>query len=197
MNQRAAGDWRDLAQVWQSGLAPLNGEDVERLHERQRRRLRLARGFELACTVLGITASLWLALASRFRLLGILTALALGASVIFLLRVRRQPVPPGSTDLLQSLQLSIEYQDWLAEQLRYGRVLGFMALFAVVVSASTQLLHMPRTTASGLIAAAVAALAIGAALAWNMTLAWQVWQRSRWLNAFRRALMDGPNDSAT
>jgi hypothetical protein len=56
------------------------------------------------------------------------------------------------------------------------------------MAASTQLLHQPESTLSGLLATAAAATCIMAALAWNMTLAWQVWRRWVRLNAFRRKL---------
>lgn len=192
MNQPAREEWGDLSRVWRTGDLPVAGAEVEKLHERQRRRAQVARVAELICALVGVTAALWLALVSRFRMLGILTAVFQVASVYFVLRSRRLPDVPGSAGLLQSLQSSLAYQDWLAEQLRYGRVLGFVALFAVVMSASTQLLHMPEATRSGLLAAATAATAISTALAWNMTLAWQVWRRSARLNAFRRKLKEDP-----
>lgn len=189
MNQPPVENWQDLTRIWRTGTVPVAGAEVEKLHERQRRRAKLARMAELACTAPGVAAALWLALASRFRWVGIVTAVFSVASVYFTLRSRRRPDAPGSADLLQSLQDALSYQDWLAEQLRYGRVLGYMALFAVVMAASTQLLHMSLATRSGLVATAVAATAISAALAWNMTLAWQVWRRSAHLNAFRRKLI--------
>lgn len=188
MNQPAPGSWPDLASVWKSGTSPISASEIEKLHERQRRRARVARVAALGCTMLGVSAALWLALESRFRWVGIVTAILLVTSVYFVLRSRRSPGQPGSTDLLHSLQDALDYHDWLAEQLRYGRVLGFMALFAVVMAASTQLLHQPETTRSGLLAMAAAATGIMVALTWNMTLAWQVWRRWVRLNAFRRKL---------
>jgi hypothetical protein len=190
MNQHSPEAWRNLARLWQTGTAPVTRADIERLHERQRWRLQVARAAELACTVLGVTAAVWLALASRFRWVGILTAVFSLASVYFVLRVRRKPDPPGSTDLIESLKNSLDYQDWLAEQLRYGRVLGFVSLFSVVMAASTQLMHMTGTAGSALLAMAIAGLAINGALAWNMSLAWQVWRRTVRLRAFKKKLME-------
>jgi hypothetical protein len=188
MNQPEPGIWPELASVWKSGASPITANEIEKLHQRQRRRARVASAAGLVCTMLGVSAALWLALGSRFRWVGIVTAIFLVTSVYFVLRSRRSPDPPGSTDLLQSLQDALDYHDWLAEQLRYGRVLGFMALFAVVMAASTQLLHEPEATRSGLLGTAAAAIGIMAALAWNMSLAWQVWRRRVRLHAFRRKL---------
>jgi hypothetical protein len=190
MNQPAPEPWKDLARVWQAGTAPVTRADIERLHGRQRRRLQMARAAELACTALGVMAAVWLVLGSKPRWVGLLTAAFSVASVLFVLRVRRDPDPPGSTDLLEALKLSLAYQDWLAEQLRYGRVLGFVALFAVVMAASTQLMHIKESTGSGLLATALAGVAICGSLAWNMTLAWQVWRHTARLRTFRRKLME-------
>jgi len=190
MNPHATEHWQDLARVWQTGSAPVTVADIEKLHERQRHRLRVVRAVELTCMALGIFAALWLVLTIRLRWVGILTVAFSVASVFFVLRARRESVPPGSTDLLEALKDSLAYQEWLAEQLRYGRVLGFVALFAVVMVASTQLMHVASATRSGLLATAIAALAIAATVAWNMALAWRVWRCTARLKVFTKTLTD-------
>jgi hypothetical protein len=192
MNQHTPGDWQDLARVWQTGSTPVTDADIQRLHERQLRRLRITRGAELACTFVGVVAALWLALATRFRLMGLLTVAFAVASVYFVLRARREPAAPGRADVLATLDDSLAHHDWLAGQLRNGRVLGFVALFAVVTAASTQLMHMAGATRSGLLATAIAGMAIAAALAWNMSMAWRVWRRSARMRAFRKRLAEVP-----
>jgi hypothetical protein len=189
MNQQDSDQWRELARIWKAGDAAVTAADIEALHARQHLRLRVARAGELACSVLGIVAATWLGLASRFTWVGILTAAFSVASVFLVLRTRRMPVPQGCDELLESLQGSLSYLDWLAGQLRYGRILGFMAMFAVVMAASTQLMRSAGATSSALIATAAAGMAIGAALAWNMTLAWKVWRCRARLQAFRLKLV--------
>ncbi len=189
MNQQAPDQWQELARIWKTGDAPVTVADVEELHARQHRRLRIARAVELACSVLGIVAALWLALVSRFLWVRVLTVVFSAASVCFVLRARRMPVPQGSADLLESLKESLAYLDWLAEQWRYGRMLGFMALFAVVMAASTQLMQLASATRSGLLATAAAGVAISTALGWNMMLAWQVRRSTARLQAFRMKLV--------
>lgn len=188
MNEPAHEGWQDLAQVWQKSAVPIAGEDIEALNQRQRRWLRIARAAELVCTVVGIAAAVWLALASRLLWVGILSAACSAASLVFVLRARREPAQPGSTDLLGMLEASVAYQGWLAEQLRYGRALGFLALFVVVMAASAQLMSLAEATRSGLMATATAGLAIAAALTWNLALAWQVRRRASRLQAFRNDL---------
>jgi hypothetical protein len=192
MNQHTSGDWQDLARTWQTGSAPVTEADIERLHERQLRRVRIAGAVELLCTFVGVVAALWLALATRFRWMGLLTAAFAVASVFFVLRTRRNPASPGCADVLATLDDSLAHHDWLAGQLRNGRVLGFVALFAVVMAASTQLMHLAGATRSGLLATAIAGMAIAAALAWNMSMAWRVWRRSARMRAFRKRLAEGP-----
>ncbi len=184
MNQQHADQWQELARIWKTGDAPVTVADIEELHGRQHRRMRIARWGEVACSLLGVVAASWLALASRLPWVGIVTTAFSLASVYFVVRTRRMPVPQGSADLLESLHDSLTYLDWLSEQLRYGRILGFVALFAVVMAASTQLMRLASATPSGLPAATAAGIAISATLAWNMTLAWQVWRRTARLQAF-------------
>lgn len=194
MNQHTPGDWQHLARVWKTRSASFRDADIERLHQRQLRRLRIARGAELACTFVGVVAALWLALATRFRWMGLLTAAFAVASVFFVLRTRRDPAPPGRADVLATLDESLAHHDWLAGQLRNGRVLGFVALFAVVTAASTQLMHMAAATRSGLLATAIAGTAIAAALTWNMSMAWRVWRRTVRMRAFRKRLAAAPSE---
>jgi hypothetical protein len=189
MNQQAPDSWQELARIWKTGDAPVTVGDIKALHGRQHRRLRIARAAELACSALGVVAALWLAVVSPFLWMGILTAAFSIASACIVLRARRMPVPQGSTDLLESLKDSLSYLDWLAEQLRYGRILGFVALFAVVMAASTQLMKFASATPAGLLATAAAGMAISAALACNMALAWQTWRRTARLQMFRVKMM--------
>jgi hypothetical protein len=189
MNQPTPDPWQELAQMWKTSDTPVAVADIEALHARQHRKLRVARTAELLCSALGVVAALWLALATRVHWVGIVTVIFSIASVYFVSRTRRRAVPQGTSDLLKSMQDSLAYLDWLAEQLRYGRILGFVALFAVVMSASMQLMSMASSTPSGMLATAAAGVVISAALAWNMTVAWQAWRRAVRLQAFKAKLV--------
>jgi tetrahydromethanopterin S-methyltransferase subunit F len=63
-------------------------------------------------------------------------------------------------------------------------------MFAAVMAASTQLMHLADARRSGLLATLIAGLAIGAALAWNMVLAWQVSRSTARLRAFMKDLKE-------
>jgi hypothetical protein len=184
MNQPPDGDWQELAKLWQSDVAPVSVADIENLHQRQRRRLRAATAAELIATTLGIAASAWLAFQHRFLWVGVLAIAFAAASAFVVLRVRRLPSPPASGDLLKSLKGSLVYQDWLADQLRYGRALSFVALFAIFIAASVQLMNVASATPSRLFATAAAGAAVVAALAWNVALACNVRRRTARLSEF-------------
>ena len=184
MNQPPEGEWQDLSSLWQSEVTPVSTADIERLHELQRVRLRVATAAELSVALLGIVAAYWLAIVSRFLWVGVFTAATATASAVVVLRARRRPAPPVSDNLLESLKGSLAWQDWLAEQLRYGRALSFVALFAIVIAASDQLMHMAAATSSRLLAIAAAGTAVVAAVAWNMALAWNVRRRKSRLSGF-------------
>jgi hypothetical protein len=189
MNQQDTDAWQELGRIWKTGNTPVTVADIEALHARQHHRVRIARAAEFACSALGVVAALWLAFVSPLRWVGILTVVFSIATVFFTLRLRRMPVPHGAADLVKSLDVFLTRLDRLAEQLRYGRALGFMAVFAVVMAASNQLMRPTVPPRSVLFATAGAGVAISAVLAWNMIVAWQVWRRSAQLVAFRKKLM--------
>jgi uncharacterized membrane protein YedE/YeeE len=194
MNQPPEGEWQELSKLWQSNVAPVSVANIERLHELQRRRLRAATVAELAVTALAMAAACWLGLQTRFLWLGMGVFAAAVGSVVVVLRRHRLPGPPVYSDLLESLKGSLAYQDWLAEQLRYGRVASFVALFAIVFAAAVQMMHIATATPSRLLATAAAGMAVLAALAWNVALAWSVWRRRRRLIGFMKKLVADHSD---
>jgi hypothetical protein len=189
MNEQTHDDWQELTRLWKTGIALITVEDVEKCHVHQRRKMLAVSTIELAASVSGAAAALWLMFVPRFQAVGILIAAFLLGSALLVMRARRAPVPPGQTDLLESLKGSLDYQDWSAEQLRYGRALSFIALFGITIAASVQLLHFADATRSGLIATAVAAIAVCAGLVRNMVLSWQVRRHTKRLKAFSAKLV--------
>jgi hypothetical protein len=188
MNEPTQAEWQELARLWKTGIVPVAVEDIEKCHLHQRRKILAVTTVELTAAVLGVAAALWLMFVPRFHGVGIvIAAFALGSSFV-VMRTRRVPVPQGHADLRESLKSSLNYQDWMAEQLRYGRALSFVALFAITIAASVQLLNFASATRPGLSATAVAALAVCAALARNVTLTWQVARHTKRLQSFSEKL---------
>lgn len=188
MNREPAGGWQEMVTLWQSEAAPVTLADIEACHGRQRHRVLATTVAELIGAGLGIAAALWLVLVPQMRWVGILVASCSFISSVVMVRARRVAAPSGAVDLKESLKASVIFQDWLAEQLRYGRALSFVALFAIVMAASVQLLHLRSASTPALLATAVAGAAVSAVLVGNLVLTWQVRRRVAQLKSFAEEL---------
>jgi len=170
MNEKLASDWNDLAKLWQAEAAAVSIDDIEAHLTRHRRHMRLATVAELGGMCLGVAAAGWLAFFTTYRVLGLVVAAFALISAAAVVRMRREPPATGSVDLLQSLKDSIDREDWVAEQLRFGRALSFVALFAIVSATGSQLRDSRSALELALIAGGVAAACVLVALAWNTVL---------------------------
>lgn len=169
MTQLPQDDWNDLARLWQADAAGVSLSDIDAHLQRERRQMLGVAVAELAGLGAGIVAAAAVVFFAHVWM-GVVIALFGGISAWITLRMRREGAPPGSADLMQSLKDSIEREDWLAGQLRLGRVLSFVALFAIVIATSVQLFRLKAFSAAGLTAAAIGSLVVLAALAWNLVL---------------------------
>jgi hypothetical protein len=170
MNEQSGSDWSDLAKLWQAEAAAVSVGDIDAHLKRHRRHMRLATFAELGGACIGMAAAGWLAFFTTYRGLGlVVVAFALISSAV-VVRMRRESVPSGSVDLVQSLKDSVDREDWIAEQLRFGRALSFVALFAIVTATGSQLRDSPPGSAFVLIAGSVAATVVLGALVWNVVL---------------------------
>jgi hypothetical protein len=169
VTQLPQDDWNDLARMWQADAAGVSLGDIDAHLRRERRQMLGVTVAEMAGLGAGIVAAAAVVFFSHVWL-GVVVALFGGTSAWITLRMRREGAPPGSADLMQSLKDSIEREDWLAGQLRLGRALSFVALFAIVIATSVQLFRLKAFSATGLTAAAVGSLVVLAALAWNLVL---------------------------
>jgi hypothetical protein len=170
MNEKPVSDWNDLAKLWQADAAAVSIDDIDAHMKRHRRHMRLATLAELGGVCLGLAASGWLAFFTTYRGVGLVVAAFALVSAVVIVRLRRELAPTGSVDVLQSLKDSVDREDWIAEQLRFGRALSFVALFAIVMATGSQLRHSGSDPALALIAGGVAAACVLAALGWNLLL---------------------------
>lgn len=162
-------DWNDLARMWQADAARVSLEEIDAHLRREKRQMAGVTVAELAGLAVGVIAALCVVFFTH-TWLGLVIILFGGASAWITLRLRRANPAPGSRDLLQSLKDSIEREDWIAEQLRFGRVLSFVALFAIVLATSVQLFRLKAFSSTGLISAGIGAAVVLGALAWNLWL---------------------------
>ena len=170
MNEKLASDWNDLAKLWQAEAAAVSVDDIEAHLERHRRHMLLSTVSGLASVFLGVAAAGWLAFVLLYRWLGLIVGVFVLVSAAVLVRTRRDPTPGGSIDVLQSLKESLDREDWIAEQLRFGRALSFAGLFAIVMATGSQLRHSGLDSLPVLTAGSVAAACVLVALVWNLVL---------------------------
>jgi MFS family permease len=170
MNDPRTSDWNDLSRMWQADAAAVSLAEIDDHLARERRRMRVVIFVELAGVCLGVIAAAWLTFFTPFRWMGAITAVFAIVSSLAAVRMRREPAPSGAVDVLHSLKESIEREDWLAEKLRMGRALSFVALFAIVMVTSTQLTRFHTIPAAGLAAAMAGCIYVIGILAWNLVL---------------------------
>lgn len=170
MNEKLSADWTDLAKLWQAEAAAVSVDEIDAHLRRHRRQMRLVTLAELAGVGLGVAAAGWLAFFLPYRWLGVIVAVFALVSAAVVVRARRDPAPSGSVDVLQSLKDSLDREDWIEEQLRFGRALSFVALFAIIMATASQLRHASPTSPVAMMAGGVAAACVVAALVWNLVL---------------------------
>ena len=161
--------WDDLAKMWQADAAAISAADIDEHLRRQRRQMLGVMAAQLSGLLAGFIAAICV-LVSTHPGMGVAILIFGGASALITLRMRRESEAGGSMDLLQSLKDSIAREDWLAEQLRLGRALSFVALFAIVLATAVQLLKLKAFSAAGLTAAGIGCGVVLAALVWNLVL---------------------------
>lgn len=169
MNEQPASDWNDLSKMWQADAAAVSIEDIDEHLRRQRHQMRVVTAVELAGVGLGVFAAAWLAFFTPFRWMGAVVAAFAIASTFVMVRMRREPAPSGAVDAMQSLKDSIDREDWITEQLSFGRALSFVALFSIVVTAS-RLLQFHAIPTAGLAAAIAGSVYVTSVLVWNLVL---------------------------
>jgi hypothetical protein len=170
MNESPTTDWNDLAKLWQADSAAISIDDIERHVRRERVQMLGVLIGEVGGLAVGTGAALWLIFFTRFTGLGVVTAVFGGISAFVAMRLHRDLAPSGAVDLLQSLKESIAREDWIEEQLRFGRALSFVALFAVIIATSIQLQHFHAISSLGLAAASVSGVFMTGVLVWNLVL---------------------------
>jgi len=170
MNEKLASDWSDLAKLWQAEAAAVSVDDIDAHLKRHRHHMRMVTLAELAGVALGVGAAMWLAFFLPYPWMGLTVGVFAVLSAVVTVRLRREPAPSGSVDVLQSLKDSLDREDWIAEQLRFGRALSFVALFAIVSAVGSQLRHFSTSSTVALMAGSVAAACVIAALVWNLVL---------------------------
>ena len=171
VNEKLASDWNDLSKLWQAEAAAVSVDDIDAHLKRHERQMRMAALGEFLGVGLGVAAAVWLAFMSPYRWMGLVVGVFAVVSSAVAIRLRREKVASGSVDVQQSLKDSLDREDWIAEQLRFGRALSFVALFAIVQATGSQLRNHALAPELTMTAGGIAAAFVIATLAWNQVLA--------------------------
>jgi hypothetical protein len=174
MSETPDHDWSDLARIWQADAVRVAMQDIEAHLRRQRRHLLAVAAAEWGALAIGALAACWLLFGTPMRVLGLIVGVFTMGSAWLSIRMK-QPPPQTGADLLQSLKDFVAREDWLIGQLRIGRGISLMALAAIVVATSMQLLRAQAFLPAMLSAAAVGCGIAVVALSWNYVL----YRRSR------------------
>jgi len=170
MNSPSKDEWSDLAAMWQADAAGVSLQEIDQHLRREQRQMRGVLLAELAGLGAGLVAAALVLFFTPQVVLGAVIIVFGGMSAWLSLRMRRAVLPAGSANLLQSLKESIDREDWLSGQLRLGRAVSLVALFAIVIATAMQLLRLKAFSPTGMLAAAIGCAVVLTALAWNLVL---------------------------
>jgi FtsH-binding integral membrane protein len=186
------GNWRDLAKLWHAGTPVFLHAEVERGVQSRRRWMRSLAGAEMAAMVLAFIAAVWIAMHTAFVAMSAISIVFFGACGYLQHRMRSEPEPGGSDDLLTTLEASSVREEWMLRQLGIGRAVTLITLASIGIVASDLLRHFAATPAERLWAMLGITLIVIAILAWNLVLTWRARQRKRRLDDYSRHLNGGP-----
>ncbi len=186
------GNWRDLAKLWHAGTPVFLHAEVERDVQNQRRWMQLLAGAEMAAMVLAFIAAVWIAMHTAFVAMSAITIVFFGACGYLQHRMRCEPEPAGSDDLLTTLEASSAREEWVLRQLGIGRAVTLITLASIGMVASDLLRHFAATPPQRLWALLAITLIVVAILAWNFVLLHQAKQRKLRLESYSRRLGVGP-----
>ena len=182
------GNWNDLAKLWRTQSASLPVGDIERQVRLQRAQMFALAAFEVTIMVLAFIACLWVAMQTAMVTMAGIVFTFYGVCAFLQYRMRREPAPAGSDDLLSSLENSIARDEWNLAQLGIGRALSFLTLFAMVMIASDHLRHFNTTPPARLWTLLAITGVVLTVLGGNLLLTRRTRARQRRIESFAQGL---------
>lgn len=186
------GNWNELARLWHAHAEGVSTLDVERHARLQRRRMLLLAVTEAAGLALSFGAAVWIAMQTTFIALTAITTVFFALSAFLQHRMRREPESTGGHDLLRSLEHSVAREEWNLVQLRIGRAITLVTLFAIGVLAADHLYHYSSTPLPRLWALVSVFSIVLLTLAFNLWMTRQATARKRRVECFAWQMAHGP-----
>jgi hypothetical protein len=162
--------WNDLARLWRAQSASLPVGDVERQAHVQRALMHALAAAEAVVMALVFGAALWIAMQTAFVSLTAVSLVSFGGCAFLQHRLRREPGSGGEDDLLTSLESSVAREDWNLAQLRLGRAVNFLTLFAIGLLTVDRLANLATTPVSRMWGLASVAALVLVVLGGNLLL---------------------------
>ncbi len=182
------GNWGELARLWHAGLPALLPEEVERQALRRRIHMLALAAAEAGAMTLAFIAAVWIAMHTAFVAMAAISMVFFGVSGYLHHRMRNEPEPSGSQDLLTSLEEGMAREDWVLRQLGVGRAVIVLMLASIALLGSDLLRFYAATPGARLWALLAIALIVVGILVWNLVLTRAARRRKRNLVDYRRRL---------
>lgn len=182
------GQWNNLARLWHAENTAVSTFDVEGHARRQRRSLLMLAVAEAAGFALVFIGAVWISMHTAMVAMSALTMVFFATCGFLQHRMRREPPPSGGHDLLSSLEVSIEREEWNLAQLGIGRAVTFLTFFAIVMVASNHLRFLATTPAERLWSLFGIALIVFGVLISNVLLTRRARRRKASLESFASRL---------
>ncbi len=182
------GNWNDLAKLWLTQREPVSSADIEGYARRQHLHMLALAWAEAGALALAFVAAVWIAVHTDFVAMSAISIVFFGVCGYLQHRMRREPPPAGSEDLMTSLAVSIEREEWVLAQLGVGRAVTLLTLVALTLLDSDHVRYLESTPAERLWALFAITSVVLAVLAWNLWLAGCSKRKRAQLTDFARRL---------
>lgn len=184
--------WNNLARLWHAENAAVSAADIEQHARRQRQSLLALAVAEALGFALVFIGAVWISMHTAMIAMSALTIVFFATCGFLQHRMRREPPASGGDDLLSSLEVSIEREEWNLAQLGIGRAATFLTFVAIVMVGSNHLRFLESTPASRLWSLGAIALIVFGVLMWNVFLTRRARARMFRLESFASRLRAGP-----
>jgi hypothetical protein len=183
------GNWNELSRLWHAATPPVAPEEVERHARRQRRETTALAVAEAVAMALAFIAAMWIAMQTAYVAMSAISMVFFGVSGYLHHRLRNEPEPNGSRELLTSLAEGILREEWMLRQLGVGRAVTLLTLASIALVGSDHLRFYASTPAARLWAMLAIALIVLGILAWNLVLTRKAKKRKEQLCSYSRRLV--------
>jgi hypothetical protein len=178
------GNWRELATLWHARTSEVMPEEVEKHACRQRRDMMALAAAEAGSMALAVFAAVWIAMHTAFVAMSGISLVFFAVSAYLHHRMRNEPEPTGSRDLLSSLAEDLAREQWVLRQLGVGRAVSMLTLACMVILGADHLRFYASTPAELLWAMLVIGLMVLGVLVWNLVLTRRARTRLRMLSDY-------------